>query len=49
VAVESRGDNLSVDGTPYDNSYCLVLQLRDGMILEMREYMDTAYIASITS
>lgn len=42
VAVEARGDNEAKTGARYDNHYCLVFQLRDGMIVEMREYMDTA-------
>ena len=47
VVVESRGDNEAKDGTRYDNEYCLVFQLKDGMIVEMREYMDTAYTEQV--
>jgi len=43
VAVEARGDNVAVTGERYDNDYCLVFELRDGKIVEMREYMDHAF------
>jgi ketosteroid isomerase-like protein len=47
VAVESRGDNTSTDGQRYDNLYCMVYQLRDGKIVEAREYMDTAFTEQV--
>jgi ketosteroid isomerase-like protein len=42
VVVEARGDRISIDGERYDNQYCLVYQLADGRIVEMREYMDSS-------
>jgi ketosteroid isomerase-like protein len=43
VAVEARGDNYSAEGKRYVNHYCLVYTLKDGKIVEMREYMDTVF------
>ena len=37
------------NGRDYDNRYAWIVEIRDGMIFAIREYMDTAYIASITS
>lgn len=41
VVVEARGEMVSRAGQPYRNHYCLMYRLRDGMIVEMKEYMDT--------
>jgi uncharacterized protein len=43
VVVEARGDNHATSGERYDNQYCLVYRFEDGKIVEMREYMDTAF------
>jgi ketosteroid isomerase-like protein len=47
VAVETRGDNESAAGERYDNFYCLVFRFADGKIVEMREYMDTAFTEKV--
>ena len=47
VVVECRGDNDSKDGVRYDNVYCLIFQFRDGKIVGMREYMDTAFTEQV--
>jgi ketosteroid isomerase-like protein len=41
VVVEARGDMVTRDGVPYRNEYCYVYRLRDGMIVEIREYCDS--------
>jgi uncharacterized protein len=41
VVVEARGDMVTKTGVKYDNEYCLVFRLRDGKIVEMREYCDS--------
>jgi hypothetical protein len=43
VAVETLGNNYSASGERYDNQYCLIFRFDDGKIVEMREYMDTAF------
>ncbi|GHE68951.1 hypothetical protein GCM10018785_41860 [Streptomyces longispororuber] len=30
------------DGSPYSNDYCFVVELRNGLIHRVREYVDTA-------
>jgi uncharacterized protein len=47
VAVEARGDNYSASGERYDNQYCLIYTFENGKIVEMREYMDTAFCEKV--
>jgi uncharacterized protein len=49
VAVETHGTGKFKNGRDYDNRYAWIVEIRDDMIYAIREYMDTAYIASITS
>ena len=49
VAVETHGTGTFRNGRQYDNRYAWIVEIRDDMIFSIREYMDTAYIASITS
>lgn len=42
VAVEERMRATLVNGRSYDNEYCFIFRLRDGLIAEVREYTDTA-------
>jgi len=41
VVVEAKGNNLTKTGARYDNDYCLVFRLENGMIKEVREYCDS--------
>jgi ketosteroid isomerase-like protein len=41
VVVEARGDMTTKAGERYDNHYCLIFRLENGMIKEMREYQDS--------
>ena len=43
VAAETHGDGSMADGRPYHNRYAWMIELDDGMLREIREYMDTAY------
>lgn len=45
VVVEHSGRNELPDGRRYDNNYCWVLQFQDGVIREVREYMDTQLVS----
>jgi uncharacterized protein len=47
VVIEARGDMTTKAGVPYQNHYCLMFRLKDGMIVEMREYNDSAYCERI--
>ena len=49
VAVETHGTGKFRSGKTYDNRYAWIVEVKDGMIFAIREYMDTAYIQSITS
>ncbi len=42
VVVETRGDVTTKSGKRYENNYCYVCRMRDGKIVELTEYMDTA-------
>ena len=41
VVVQSRGRAATLDGTPYNNSYCHVFRLSAGRIVAVTEYLDT--------
>ncbi len=43
VAVETRGDMTTKAGVRYDNQYCLIYRIENGMIVEMREYLDSDF------
>jgi uncharacterized protein len=44
VVVEHTGRNELPDGRRYDNNYCWVLRFENGLIQEVREYMDTQLV-----
>jgi ketosteroid isomerase-like protein len=44
VVVEHSGQNELPDGRRYDNNYCWVFRFQDGVIREVREYMDTQLV-----
>ena len=47
VLAETHGTGTFRSGKVYDNRYCWVVEVKDGMILTIREYMDTAYILTV--
>jgi ketosteroid isomerase-like protein len=46
VVVEARGENVTRDGKPYENSYCYVFEFRDGKVSALTEYADTELFRS---
>jgi len=44
VVVEHSGRNRLPDGRSYDNNYCWVFRFADGLIHDVREYMDTQLV-----
>jgi hypothetical protein len=42
VVVEGRGEMTAKTGVPYNNEYCLIYRLREGKIVEITEYNDSA-------
>lgn len=47
VVVECRGEVRTKSGKAYNNSYCYVCRMRDGMICELTEYMDTKLVSEV--
>ena len=47
VVAETHGTGRFKNGKTYDNRYCWVVDIKDGQIFAIREYMDTAYIQSL--
>ncbi len=44
VAVETVSDSMNVKGVPYNNRYHSLFVIRDGKIIEMKEYLDSAHL-----
>lgn len=49
VMVESRGVGKLSDGRPYSNLYAWAIEVRDGKIAAIREYMDSHYVMGLFS
>lgn len=47
VMCESRGLGKLADGRSYDNRYAWALELKDGLVYRIREYMDSHYVATL--
>jgi hypothetical protein len=41
VVIECRGDVTTLEGRPYNNTYCYVCRLERGKVRELTEYCDT--------
>jgi ketosteroid isomerase-like protein len=47
VVVRGRGEVRTKAGKDYNNSYCFVLRLEEGQLVELREYLDTALVERV--
>lgn len=47
VAVEAHGLGHVADGAVYDNNYVFFLEVEDGKVRTLREYMDTQYVTEV--
>ena len=47
VAVECRGEGKMKNGTDYQNLYCWMVEVKDGKIFAIREYMDSFYVSTL--
>ena len=47
VVAQTQGSAETHDGTPYNNTYCQVIRIRDGQFAEVMEYMDTALVEAV--
>ncbi|HEY0682068.1 MAG TPA: nuclear transport factor 2 family protein [Steroidobacter sp.] len=46
VVVECRGNVTTKTGKPYCNTYCLVIRMHEGKMVELTEYLDTDLVNS---
>jgi hypothetical protein len=46
VVVLCRGEVTTRRGKAYNNSYCYVIRMRDGQMVELREYFDTELVTA---
>lgn len=44
VVVQAKGDATTRSGERYANTYCFVIRVENGKLLELTEYMDTALV-----
>ena len=47
VVAQTSGAAETIDGVPYNNSYCQVIRVHDGKIAEVKEYFDTELTSSV--
>jgi uncharacterized protein len=47
VLLESRGLGKLADGRTYENRYAWAIEVRDGKVFAIREYMDSFYVAKL--
>ena len=47
VVVLARGEVTTKAGKPYNNSYALVITMRDGKMAAMHEYLDTELVSEV--
>lgn len=47
VVAQTTGTAETHDGVPYNNSYCQVMRIREGKIVEVKEYFDTQLTNSV--
>lgn len=47
VAVEARSDGTTKSGKRYENEYHLLLRIREGEIIEIREYTDPMHAVEV--
>ncbi len=46
VAMQTQGKSRTKTGKPYNNTYCLVIQLQDRKIQKITEYLDTELVTT---
>ncbi len=47
VAIEAESDGIHVSGKPYHNYYHFLMVVRDGKIVQFKEYMDTMHAGEV--
>lgn len=46
VVLQTQGKSQTRTGKAYNNTYCLVIELHDGKLCEIMEYLDTELVTS---
>jgi ketosteroid isomerase-like protein len=49
VVAQTSGTSETLDGQPYNNTYCQVIRVHEGKIVEVKEYFDTALTNQVFS
>jgi ketosteroid isomerase-like protein len=47
VVAQTSGEAETLDGRPYNNTYCWIIRLEGGKFIEVTEFMDTELITSV--
>lgn len=47
VCAETRGVGKLRNGKDYNNQYCWVIEIRDGLVYVLKEYMDSHYVMGL--
>lgn len=47
VACETHTTGKFLSGADYNNRYCWILEIKDGLIFRLREYMDSYYVSTL--
>ena len=47
VIGEAQGRGTFTDGRPYENLYAFAIEIKDGKVYRLREYMDSFYVAKL--
>ena len=47
VVAQTQGTAETLDGRPYNNSYCWVIRVRNGQFAELTEFMDTELATAV--
>ena len=46
VVMESKGQARTKSGVDYNNDYCIVITIKDGLIVAVREYLDSELVTA---
>jgi ketosteroid isomerase-like protein len=49
VCAETRGMGKLRNGKTYNNQYCWVIEIKDGLVHRIREYMDSHYVMKVVA
>jgi hypothetical protein len=47
VAIEAESRGTHVSGKPYHNQYHFLMRIRDGLVVELKEYFDTLHASEV--